>query len=50
MFVWFNGNLASSEGAMVAATAAGLTLGWGVFSTIGVWQGLPFAVDRHLAR
>lgn len=50
MLIWLNGELKTPESAQVNAATAGLTLGWGVFTTIGVWGGRPFAVERHLAR
>lgn len=46
--LWFNGNLC--ETAALDASAAGVTLGWGVFTTIGVRGGQPLFLERHLAR
>jgi len=28
----------------------GLLMGWGVFTTLRIYEGLPFAFDRHWAR
>ena len=38
------------EGGALGATAAGTLLGLGVFTTIGVWHGRAFALNRHFAR
>jgi branched-subunit amino acid aminotransferase/4-amino-4-deoxychorismate lyase len=46
--IWFNGQLV--DDAASAATSAGMLLGWGVFTTIGVWNARPFALQQHLAR
>lgn len=50
MVIWHNGEFYESDQNAIAATSAGLTLGWGVFTTIGVQYGHPFALQRHLAR
>lgn len=50
MQVWLNGKFEAANSARVDVSSAGLTLGWGVFTTIGVWRKRPFALDRHLAR
>lgn len=47
--LWLNGELLPDD-ARIAATSAGTLLGWGVFTTIGVWKGRPFALDSHLQR
>lgn len=47
--LWLNGELWPDD-APIAATSAGTLLGWGVFTTIGVWKGRPFALDLHLQR
>ena len=46
--LWFNGRFADE--ATSNATSAGALLGWGVFTTIGVWNAQPFALPQHLAR
>ena len=46
--LWFNGQF--GEDFSIQATSAGALLGWGVFTTIGVWNAQPFALDQHLAR
>lgn len=40
----------AGESPPLPATAAGLTMGLGVFTTIGIWRGRPFVLDRHYAR
>ncbi len=46
--VWHNGEL--RETAWVDASSAGLTLGWGVFSTLAVREGRATLVAQHVAR
>ncbi len=46
--MWLNGRLV--ENGAVAASGAGLTLGWGVFTTLGVRGGEPRLLARHVAR
>ncbi|BCM89924.1 D-alanine aminotransferase [Abditibacteriota bacterium] len=48
MAIWHNGTL--NETASIDASSAGLLLGWGVFTTIGVKNGRPLWLDQHLAR
>ncbi len=51
MRVWINGDLLSDPtGPAVSVADHGLTVGDGVFEAIKVVGGLPFALDRHLAR
>src|SRR6478735_4313482 len=51
MRAWINGELLSdASAAAVPVTDHGLTVGDGVFEAIKVVDGLPFALDRHLAR
>jgi branched-chain amino acid aminotransferase len=49
MRIWLNGALADDE-ATVSPLDHGLTTGDGVFETIKVEEGRPFAVRRHLER
>lgn len=49
-FVWLNGALLTGHAARLPAQSAGTLLGWGAFTTLGVWSGRAFAVSRHLAR
>jgi branched-chain amino acid aminotransferase len=48
--VWLDGQLVDEEGARVSAFDHGLLLGDGVFETLRVYAGAPFALDEHLAR
>lgn len=48
MAIWHNGNL--GESALIDASSAGLLLGWGVFTTVGIKAGRPLWLDRHFQR
>lgn len=48
--VWLNGDLVPRDLAMVNVYDRGFTSGDGVFETIKVVQGQPFALTRHLQR
>lgn len=52
--MWLNGQLAEpgaiAASGTVAASGAGLTLGWGVFTTLGVREGRPRFLARHVLR
>lgn len=50
MLVWLNGRLVSEAEAQVSAFDHGLTVGDGVFETVKVVDGVPFALERHLQR
>lgn len=50
MNVWLDGGLVAAGQAMVPASDHGLTVGDGVFETVKVSRGIPFAITRHLAR
>jgi branched-chain amino acid aminotransferase len=50
MRVWINGAIRTEQEAMVHALDHGLTVGDGVFETMKVVQGRPFALRRHLDR
>lgn len=51
MQVWFNGRLLASPGeAVLSVGDRGVTVGEGVFETIKLLAGRPFAVSRHLDR
>ena len=50
MLLWLNGVFKDPAEATIGAASAGVLSGWGVFTTIGVWAGRPFAWERHLAR
>ena len=48
MAIWLNGKL--QETGEISAQSAGLTLGWGVFSTLQIHHGHPRFFARHFAR
>jgi len=50
MTVWMNGTLLADSDARVSVFDHGLTVGDGVFETVKVAAGVPFALTRHLAR
>src|SRR5215469_4304447 len=50
MAVWMNGDLLPDDDARVSVFDHGLVVGDGVFETIKVASGTPFALTRHLAR
>lgn len=50
MIVWINGALTPLEDARVSPLDHGLIVGDGVFETLRVYSGIPFAWSRHLAR
>lgn len=48
--MWLNGALVSVNDAKISPFDHGLTVGDGVFETLKVIDGVPFALTRHLAR
>jgi branched-chain amino acid aminotransferase len=48
--VWINGNLVPDDEARISVFDHGLVTGDGVFETVKVVNGVPFALTRHLAR
>lgn len=50
MAVWLNGELLPDDDAKVSVFDHGLVVGDGVFETIKVANGVPFAMTRHLER
>src|SRR5436190_13252165 len=48
--IWVNGELLAPGDAAVPALDHGITVGDGVFETLRVYDGKPFAVRRHLDR
>lgn len=50
MLIWVNGELRDESEATVSVFDHGLTVGDGVFETIKVVDGVPFALRRHLKR
>ena len=49
-FLLHNGDIRPSSEALLAAGQVGLLSGWGVFTTMRVVDGIPFAFERHWAR
>lgn len=49
-FVWMNGDLVDAATASISVFDHGLTVGDGVFETLKVYRGRPFAARRHLER
>jgi branched-chain amino acid aminotransferase len=50
VIVWVNGELADASEARVSPLDHGLLVGDGVFETLRVYRGIPFAWRRHLTR
>jgi branched-chain amino acid aminotransferase len=50
VLTWVNGDLLDESEATVSVFDHGLTVGDGVFETVKVVDGAPFALGRHLAR
>ncbi|NEE02418.1 aminotransferase class IV [Phytoactinopolyspora halotolerans] len=50
MLIWVNGELVPASEARVNVLDHGLTVGDGVFETLKVVHGVPFALQRHLDR
>jgi branched-chain amino acid aminotransferase len=48
--VWINGSLVPDDEAQISIFDHGLVVGDGVFETVKVANGVPFALSRHLAR
>lgn len=48
--VWVNGRLVDENEPAILATDHGLTVGDGVFESMKIVAGRPFALERHLAR
>jgi branched-chain amino acid aminotransferase len=49
-FVFHNGRLAPVEDVRLSPGQAGLLNGWGLFTTMRVVEGVPFAFERHWKR
>lgn len=50
MTIWLNGSLLDDAQARISVFDHGLTVGDGVFETVKVTGGVPFALTRHLRR
>lgn len=49
-FAWHNGALAESGAVRLSPFQTGLLSGWGLFSTLRIYQGVPFALEAHWER
>ena len=49
-FIFHNGHIVPIEQARLSPGQAGLLNGWGLFTTMRVLQGEPFAFERHWKR
>jgi branched-chain amino acid aminotransferase len=49
-FIFHNDRLSPIEGARLSPGQAGLLNGWGLFTTIRIYEGIPFAFERHWKR
>src|ERR1700733_5859507 len=49
-FVFHNGRLLPVEGMRLSLGQGGLMNGWGLFTTIRIVEGIPFAFERHWQR
>ena len=48
--VLYNDDIVQSTEAIFRVGQLGLLSGWGVFSTLRIYEGIPFALDRHWQR
>jgi branched-chain amino acid aminotransferase len=49
-FAYYNGELVSSNAIRFSPFQTGLLSGWGLFSTLRIYRGVPFALEDHLER
>ena len=49
-FVFHNGRLLPVEEVRLSPGQGGLMSGWGLFTTIRIVEGIPFAFERHWQR
>src|SRR5271154_2438425 len=49
-YVFHNGHIVPIEQVRLSPGQAGLMCGWGLFTTMRVFQGEPFAFERHWRR
>ena len=50
LFVSHNGRVQPVEEVRLSPGQAGLLTGWGLFTTIRIVEGVPFAFERHWRR
>ena len=48
--IYHNDRIIPLEEARLSPGQMGLLMGWGVFTTLRIYEGVPFAFDRHWAR
>ena len=48
--IYHNDRITPLEKARLSPGQMGLLMGWGVFTTLRIYEGVPFAFDRHWAR
>ena len=48
--IYHNDQIIDAVDARISPTTAGLLYGWGVFTTLRIYDGKPFAFDRHWKR
>jgi branched-chain amino acid aminotransferase len=48
--IYYNDGIVDATDARVAPNLAGLLYGWGVFTTLKIYNGAPFAFERHWER
>ena len=48
--IYHNDQIVDASSAKVAPTVGGLLYGWGVFTTLRIYDGSPFALDHHWER
>jgi len=49
-FVFHNDRLLPIEDVRLSPGQSGLLSGWGLFTTLRIWEGVPFAFERHWKR
>lgn len=49
-FAWHNGALAPAAAVQLSPFQTGLLTGWGLFSTLRIYEGVPFALEAHWER
>lgn len=49
-FAYHNGTVLPSQEVRLSPFQTGLLTGWGLFSTLRIYQGVPFALEDHWAR
>ncbi len=49
-YAFFNGEILPADEIRLSPFQTGLLTGWGLFSTLRIYCGVPFAIEDHLAR